>query len=190
MPAKGTSANKREERLEAVRILVLEDGEPRWRVYRMVQELFGVSARTVRRDLETLAKRLRETWDCPEWAELEVRKGFEALQRIADKAEKDGKYHAAITAIRERNKLLGIRTDRWAGLAPRGAVDPLDVTVSVESDGKVSRASVRVARRAQELLEFDDEALEARAAELRSRFQVLDGERGDAPDEAARGLAK
>lgn len=188
MPAKGTRARKREERLEAIRILVLEEGEPRWKVYRMIQEGYDVSARTVRRDLAELAKRLRETWDCPEWGELEVRKGFEALERIAKAAEGAGKYHAAIMAHRERLKLLGIRTDRWARLAPKAAEEPLDVTVEVTSDGKSSKAAVRVSRRAQELLELDEDRLEARARELRNRFQVLDGERGEAPEEASRGL--
>lgn len=188
MPAKGTKKHAREERLEAIRILVMEDGEPRWKVYRMIQEGYGVTARTVRRDLAELAKRLRDVWDCPEWAELEVRKSFEAFERIAASAEGAGKFHAAIMAHRERLKLLGVRTDRWASLAPSGS-EPLDVTVAVESDGTTSRAAVRISRRAQELLEAPEEALEARAQQLRERFQVLDGERGDAPEEASRGLA-
>ena len=188
MTAKGTTARKREERLEAIRILVMEDAEPKWRVYRTIQEGYGVSARTVRRDLAELAKRLRATWDCPEWAELEVRKSFEAMERIAKAAEKDGKYHAALLAHRERLKLLGGRSDRWAALGPR-AGGPLDVTVDVSPDGKVSRIAVRATRRAQELLELDEDKLEARREELRARFQILDGEPGEAPEEAARGLA-
>lgn len=189
MPAKGTKARKREERLEAIRILVLEEGEPRWRVYRAIQEGYGVTARTVRRDLAELAKRLRDVWDCPEWAELEVRKSFEAFERIARKAEEAGKYHAAIQAYRERNKLLGVRTDRWKELGPGKAEGPLDVTVEVQSDGQTSKAAVRVSRRAQELLELDEDKLQARAQELRERFRVIDGDRGEAPEEAEEGLA-
>lgn len=185
MPAKGTRAKKKETRLEFVRLLVLEKGWPRWKVYKAVRDTFEVTDRTIRRDLEDLGKLFRAVLDDPDWLEGQIIGSVERLKKIAIEAYDKGDYKSAIAAEREIVRIHGARSDRWAALHAKGGAS---VAVAVTATAKGGKVSVAMQKRAEELSALSPEERAKIHAKLRSRFEVINGgERGQAPPEAAGG---
>lgn len=188
MPPKGERARKKAERLEVIRGLIFDQGWPTWKVYKAIQDQYGVSPRTIRRDIQDLGKMVREASDDPDAQELAIRGCIERLAAISVKAQSEGKWKEAISANQALLRALGVRSDRWAGLAPKGSPD-VSLEVAQTPDGTTG-VRLTIGKKAAELAELSDEELEQRRAAALERFQIIEGGRGEAPEEATAGLQK
>lgn len=155
---------------EARRRAVLEgiiEGIPEWKLQKAVCLEYGCSERTFRRDLQQLGERFRLEHDDPAHLERTVGCVLERLQRIAIDAEKEKKFHAAISANATLARLAGLRSDRWRTQGrPAG---------EGEEEAPDTREAVAALARARELEELSDDELAARRSSLVARLQVFEG---------------
>jgi hypothetical protein len=166
------------ERRAVVRGLLVEC-VPEWQIRRQLTEGFKipdpsiaggyriyepVSVSTAQRVLKDVADEFRGLFDDADHVEREIGAAFERLKRIADRAERAGKYTSAITANDRIIKLLAPRSKRWqhvtsgeTPLAGGGSIEPphalegLPLAVGDAELADLARESGRLARQIERM---------------------------------------
>lgn len=166
------------ERRSIVRGLLVEC-VPEWQIKRQLVEGFKipdsnvaggfriyapVSLSTAKRVLNEVANEFRDLFDDADHVEREIGAAFERLKRIADRAERAGKYTSAITANDRIIKLLAPRSKRWqhvttgeTPLAGGGSIEPpktpegLPVAVGDAELAELAREHSRLARQIERM---------------------------------------
>lgn len=149
------------ERLEAIRALLLAGTSPHTIVDNLVRGLkmpksgriAKVTAAQARKDIRQLGAAWQHVHDDPLVIETMAGAALERLATIAQLAQAQGKYHAAISANRAILGTLGIRSSRWRRSdqeSPMSSAGPGDESLRELSDeeleAEVARAEGRVVR--------------------------------------------